>query len=249
MSLRGVFWDVDGTLADTEMEGHRPSFNKAFEDLDLPFYWDKEIYSDLLSIAGGSNRVMRFAQDQGVELNENQLHMIKIRKHQHYIQRVLEGHVQWRTGVRRLLKDLYEEEVQQWIVTSSGRASVQALLNTDASIGSFFKGVISSDDICHGKPAPDGYYLALEYSALNVKNCLALEDSMAGLTAARSAGLPCLITPSPWDECLKVNMKRSIASVVHLGDYNIPTVSLHGPPCNEGMVTVKYLRMLIDKKY
>jgi beta-phosphoglucomutase-like phosphatase (HAD superfamily) len=51
-ALRAVFWDVDGTLADTEMEGHRPAFNQAFRDLGLPFHWNKELYSELLSIAG-----------------------------------------------------------------------------------------------------------------------------------------------------------------------------------------------------
>ena len=39
--LQAVFWDVDGTLADTEMDGHRPAFNAAFADLLLPFVWDE----------------------------------------------------------------------------------------------------------------------------------------------------------------------------------------------------------------
>ena len=49
-SLRAVFWDVDGTLADTEMDGHRPAFNQTFADLGLPFHWDRELYSQLLAI-------------------------------------------------------------------------------------------------------------------------------------------------------------------------------------------------------
>ena len=42
--LKGVFWDVDGTLANTEMEGHRPAFNRAFADLGLAINWEPELY-------------------------------------------------------------------------------------------------------------------------------------------------------------------------------------------------------------
>ena len=44
--LKGVFWDVDGTLANTEMEGHRPAFNRAFADLGLAINWEPELYAD-----------------------------------------------------------------------------------------------------------------------------------------------------------------------------------------------------------
>ena len=53
-SLRAVFWDVDGTLADTEMDGHRPAFNAAFAELKLPFLWDEDLYAQLLAIPGDS---------------------------------------------------------------------------------------------------------------------------------------------------------------------------------------------------
>ena len=39
--LKGVFWDVDGTLANTEMEGHRHAFNRAFADLGLAINWSR----------------------------------------------------------------------------------------------------------------------------------------------------------------------------------------------------------------
>ena len=55
-SLQAVFWDVDGTLADTEMDGHRPAFNATFQDLNLPFSWDEPLYAELLAIAGGGGR-------------------------------------------------------------------------------------------------------------------------------------------------------------------------------------------------
>ena len=63
-SLKALFWDVDGTLADTEMDGHRPAFNAAFHDLELPFIWDEELYAALLVIPGGQRRVLHYARSK-----------------------------------------------------------------------------------------------------------------------------------------------------------------------------------------
>ena len=60
--LKTVFWDVDGTLADTEMDGHRPAFNRAFAEHGLKWTWDPETYRRLLSIPGGGLRMKTFAQ-------------------------------------------------------------------------------------------------------------------------------------------------------------------------------------------
>ena len=39
-TLRALIWDVDGTLAETEGDGHLPAFNRAFADEGLPWKWD-----------------------------------------------------------------------------------------------------------------------------------------------------------------------------------------------------------------
>ena len=54
--LEGVYWDLDGTIANTELEAHLPAFNYAFNDFDLNWYWDKSTYIELLKI-----KVMRLA--------------------------------------------------------------------------------------------------------------------------------------------------------------------------------------------
>ena len=48
--LKAVFWDVDGTLADTEMYGHRVAFNNAFKESKIPINWSTNTYQKLLSI-------------------------------------------------------------------------------------------------------------------------------------------------------------------------------------------------------
>ena len=56
-NIEGVYWDLDGTIANTELEAHLPAFNKAFNDFDLNWYWDKSQYIKLLKINGGRNRI------------------------------------------------------------------------------------------------------------------------------------------------------------------------------------------------
>ena len=51
--LRALLWDVDGTLAETERDGHRVAFNLAFDALQIPWRWDETHYGDLLSVTGG----------------------------------------------------------------------------------------------------------------------------------------------------------------------------------------------------
>ena len=246
IELCGVFWDVDGTLADTELDGHRPAFNEAFAELGLPFHWDRALYQKLLSIPGGMQRVKVHAETLGINLADNQLKDVRERKRDHYLQRVLAGHVHWRPGVLRLLDQLDRAGVQQWIVTSSGRASVDALLQAGADHLPSFNGVISADDVNTGKPAPDGYQLALNRSGLQAATVLAIEDSAAGLLAATAAGLRCLLTPSPWDLELDAMKSTAAAAVDHLGDPGRPSSIVLGPPCSEPHVTLEYLRSLLS---
>ena len=245
--LSAVFWDVDGTLADTEMDGHRPAFNTAFEELNLPFHWDEELYNTLLAIPGGLRRLKVHAEDRGVMLSQDQLDQVRDRKRLHYLERVREGHVKLRPGVRRLLKELNRAGVQQWIVTSSGSASVMALLEQIQNDIPHFDGVVTSDDVSAGKPAPAGYLLALNRSGADGAASLAVEDSAAGLSAATAAGLRCLLTPSPWDASALRDVSKNAAAVLdHLGEPGGPATVRSGPTCQDGTVTLKYLETLLS---
>ena len=244
--LKAVFWDVDGTLADTEMDGHRPAFNRAFKDLDLNIVWDQALYARLLAIPGGLQRVRLYAESCGIPLSANQLEAIRDRKRIHYTELAQSGAIRFRPGIRRLLALLQEAGIQQWIVTSSGSASVEALLSSAQDVIPIFRGMVTAEDVDQGKPSPQGYQLALKTSSCTASNCLAVEDSEAGLDAARSAGLRCLLTPSPWDLNLSQRHDDAVAVFDHVGDSAQPARCLSGPPCVDGLVTLEYLKALLS---
>ena len=113
--LQAVFWDVDGTLADTEMSGHRVAYNRAFAELGVDWNWDPALYAELLTIPGGTKRMQRFAEMSSVSLTPDLLQRLREAKQRHYLALIRSGAVQWRPGVLRLLKDLQQAGVQQGI--------------------------------------------------------------------------------------------------------------------------------------
>ena len=66
-SLQAVIFDVDGTLAETEREGHRIAFNKAFAEFELNWDWTPELYGELLSVTGGKERVRLYIETRAPE--------------------------------------------------------------------------------------------------------------------------------------------------------------------------------------
>ena len=243
--LRAVFWDVDGTLADTEMEGHRVAFNEAFAACGFPWQWDRQTYGDLLSIPGGGARIKAFASQQGRELDDQVLSRLKAMKHASYKQRIRSSQVSWRPGVRRLLRELTAAGLQQWIVTTSGHDSVQELLSNAFPDGDApFKGWITAEDVSRRKPDPEAYQQALAASGVSASEGLAFEDSKAGLASATAAGLACLLTPAPWDLDLAGQLDQAVAVVDHLGDPGQPCTLISGPPCAEAKITLEYLQNL-----
>ena len=69
--LEGVYWDLDGTIANTELEAHLPAFNKAFNDLGINWNWDTNIYRTLLKINGGKNRSAYYAKSNNDNFSED----------------------------------------------------------------------------------------------------------------------------------------------------------------------------------
>jgi len=245
-SLQAVFWDLDGTLADTELQGHRLAFNRAFGDCGLDWKWDEVLYKELLAITGGKQRMQAYAKRLGLVLESSELDRLRSAKQMHYLEVVASGAVQLRPGVPELLRELNASGVQQWIVTSSGKSSVEALLGTLSSqLRRAFTGIVTSDDVDRHKPNPDPYLCALDWSEVLADHALAVEDSAAGLQSACSAGLRCLLTPSAWDQDWQLFSERAQSVVDHLGGEQAPTVH-HGPTCAEGRITLEYLQSLLS---
>jgi HAD superfamily hydrolase (TIGR01509 family) len=246
-SLRALLWDVDGTLAETELDGHRIAFNRAFAERGLPWRWDRSTYIGLLAISGGRERLRWFLQRQQIaEPEASLLDALHQAKQVHYRELVVAGEVQLRPGVRRLIEAAAAAGLQQAIVTTSGREAVAALVENQLRDQNRLLSLrICADDVAAKKPDPEAYVLALQRLDLAPGQAVALEDSPAGVAAATAAGLRCLVTLSAAFSQASVSLFRSASSLTDgLGDPMAPTRVLRGPACAGGLITLSYLEQL-----
>jgi len=245
--LLAVFWDVDGTIADTELCGHRVAFNLAFKDFDLNWYWDEKKYLELLKISGGLNRIIHYRDIINSALSLDDCAELQSKKSIYYKQLVQSGKIKIRDGVVRLMEELATEEIDQYIVTTSGRLSLNPFLNsTLKDYLDVFSGIITYEDVAKHKPFPDAYNLAVHLSKKPNRNCIAIEDSSIGVQAARSANINCLLTLPPWQYNFDEIPKNANACVNSLGKENGQTKLFYGKPLNNKNVDYAYLSDIIN---
>jgi HAD superfamily hydrolase (TIGR01509 family) len=201
--LRAILWDVDGTLAETERDGHLVAMNAAFTELDIPWRWSEQRYGELLRVAGGFERLLVDMDSQPLapastndrSVLARRIHELKNRR---YKERVESGELPLRPGVRELFDDCTANGVRMAIVTTTSQGNVDALLG--AHLGpdwrERFAVVVCAEDAPAKKPDPLAYQIALERLQLRPAQAVAIEDSPVGLAAAAALGIPVVITRS-----------------------------------------------------
>lgn len=196
--LEAVVFDVDGTLVDSERDGHRVAFNAAFEESGLPDRWDVETYGGLLQVAGGAQRLAHWFERTGHSSEEAltlaaDLHPRKTRIMRNLI---AEGRIAARPGAVRLIGELAAAGVPMHVATTGTRAWVEPLLAQ--VFGDCFDVVVTGTDVPDLKPSPAAYQEVLRRTGCPPERIVAVEDSENGVRAAVAAGLPCVAAHNPY---------------------------------------------------
>ncbi len=195
--LKYLLWDVDGTLADTERDGHREAFNLAFEEAGLSRRWDVGTYGELLAVTGGKERIRHdIARGDMPAMDDDAIARLHARKTELYQQLIASGRIPLRPGVRRILEEAHAAGITLGVATTTTPAALEALIEHSLGREWFERfAVLAAGDIVPAKkPAPDIYLHAMREMGANPDTTLAMEDSANGWQAARDAGLRCVVT-------------------------------------------------------
>jgi HAD superfamily hydrolase (TIGR01509 family) len=189
-SLETVIFDVDGTLVDSERDGHRVAFNLAFAEFGLPYRWDEETYGRLLAVTGGQRRLHDYLAGHGVDPDERDrlVPRLHARKTELFLTLIAGGEVPARPGTVRLLDELAAAGVTVGVATTGSRAWVEPLLDRHFGLARF-AAVVTADGTSERKPHPEAYLVALRLLEAGAETTVAVEDSDNGVRSARAAGL------------------------------------------------------------
>jgi HAD superfamily hydrolase (TIGR01509 family) len=180
-----VFWDMDGTLVDTE-----PYWMASEQELVGSFGGTWTHDDGLLLVGLGLWNSAEILQSRGVELSADEIvHWLTERVRE----RLVTQGVPWRPGARELLQSLRERGVRTALVTMSVRSMAEQIVSAipfDA-----FDVIVSGDEVGEPKPHPEPYLRAAELLGVEPAEAVAIEDSLVGLSSAVASGATTIGVP------------------------------------------------------
>lgn len=179
-TLAAVLWDMDGTLIDTE-----PHWLAAEQELCAEHggTWDEALAHDLiglpLMVSADQLRARAGIGGSSEEIVDTLIERVTMR--------IADQGIPWRPGAPELLHELHARDVPCALVTMS--FSEQTDLLIDALPSGTFATIVTGDRVTYGKPHPEPYLTAMERLDVGPARCIAVEDSIPGLTSAEAAGV------------------------------------------------------------
>ena len=211
MTYKSLFFGSIGTIIETS-ELQRESFNEAFKEAGLDWYWDQEDYRLLLKQSGGTKRIEDFAEKNNTTV---QAQKIRERKTEIFNQKLLTKKLMPREGVIDVIEYTKNNQIKLGFVTSTTKDNINSIFLA-------LKNYFTEDDfdfvgnnmmVQYPKPHSDIYIEAIKRLNVEPKECIAIEDSGASALSAHNAKVSCIAFPGSFHEednfdfCSKIMLK------------------------------------------
>ena len=182
-NLKAVIWDMDGVIADTARY-HLQAWQQTFRKRGVNFTED-----DFKHHFGQRNdTIIRDAI--GKMVSPAEINTIAGEKEADYRRRVAQN-LNPLPGVIALINSLTADGVKMAIASSAPPENIQ-LVTRGLGIDNCFQAIVWGREVTEGKPSPQAFLLAASKLGIEPRNCLVIEDAIAGVTAAKRAGMKCL---------------------------------------------------------
>ena len=181
-----VLWDMDGTLVDSE---HYWLSSEQELASTVGAIWTEQDGIDMIGMSlYDSSRIIK--QKLKLEMSTQEiidwLTKAVIAK--------LAQDLPWRPGAKQILQSLRNEGIPTALVTMSMRDNAEAVV---ARMGfDAFDLIVAGNDVQHGKPHPEPYLKAAEQLGVDIRDCIAFEDSISGLRSAEASGAIAIGVPN-----------------------------------------------------
>lgn len=178
-----VLWDLDGVIVDSGPY-HLKSWEAVFSKLGVIFTAE-----DFRAVFGmrSVEIIRRFL---GLATTDSEVETVYREKEEIY-RSLVKGNIRALPGVLDLLRGLDTAGFRQALVTSAPSENVDLVAGT-LGIRKFFSRIVTGRDVTEGKPNPQGYLLAATQLGALPPDCVVMEDAVAGVQAARNAGMKCI---------------------------------------------------------
>ena len=223
---RGLIFDCDGVLADTELHGHLVAFNLMWQKMGVPWSWSSVQYEEKLKIGGGKERMASLFHDPDfrrafkIPESEEERTALIVSWHKEktaiFEEIIASGKVPPRSGIKRLSQEALSAGWRLAVASTSAQPAVAAVLRQAVGeLASEFS-IFAGDVVRAKKPAPDIYLFAIGQLGIPPSQCIAIEDSRNGLLSARAAQIPVVVTVSEFTKEEQFDGARLV--VTSLGD-------------------------------
>lgn len=201
--LQALIFDCDGVLVDTERDGHRVAFNQGFREAGLNAEWSVDRYGALLTTGGGKERMVRHFDETAWPVPDGErdalVKGLHRRKTDLFMTLVEAGTLPLRPGVGRLVAEALEAGVPVAVCSTSNERAVAAVVRVGLGEERAARiRIFAGDVVPRKKPDPAIYDLAARELGVEPARCVVIEDSHIGLTAAKAAGMRCVVTISTY---------------------------------------------------
>jgi len=182
-NTKAVIWDMDGVIADTAPY-HLKAWQQVFRKRGVKFTEE-----DFRRNFGQRNdTIVRNTLGQGTPQSE--IDTITMEKENNFRNGVRQR-IKPLPGAISLIKSLAEHGFKVALASSAPIENIR-LITTGLGINNYFQPIIAGRDVTEGKPSPQGFLLAAQRLGVEPKKCIVIEDAVAGVSAAKKAGMHCL---------------------------------------------------------